>query len=582
MRLHPLVAACLVLSAPMCWADTAPDKPAAPPSPLRLVPAEADALVQVPKPRQVADLVRNLEILPAVMEFPAVKEQLTSTSARRARQLLAYFEKTLGSQWPELLEDLAGGGAVVATKFASNNAPVLLVVQGKDEKRMESFVKLATSLIEAELARQESKDKLEKITYHGVEVCKIGAGFWMARADAALLVSNRKDALARALDLHAGKEKKSMADHPGLAEAGKLLPSSPLAVGWLNMRPIQQSEGGKAIYAMPRDNQLATVAFGGYLDLFGRTPYLCGGLYHDKDGYLLTMRAPRGREGMGADRALHVPASGKPGTLPLLEPKGVLYSNSFYRDVASIWTDRNKLFPKGIADSLTNADKNSGRFLLGTKLSSLLESVGARHRLVVVNQGKTSYSKRSRITIPAFGLVPELRKPDRFARTIDTLLRTGALFLTNQLKMKLAEEKYKDIDIVGYRFDEKEILKDDVNDIRFAFSPCWARVGKQVVFASTVELCRELIDCIKAEQKSPVQDYRYSVRERYYGTGFADLLKGLEDQLITQAILDQAVDPAEAKKQVRQFIRLVGGLGNANGQSDFADKTWNFEYRFGK
>jgi hypothetical protein len=35
-----------------------------------------------------------------------------------------------------------------------------------------------------------------------------------------------------------------------------------------------------------------------------------------------------------------------------------------------------------------------------------------------------------------------------------------------------------------------------------------------------------------------------------------------EDQLITQAILDQAASPAEAKKQIVEAIRFVESLGS--------------------
>src|SRR5207302_826102 len=108
MRLHPLLAAGvfgLVLAAGTARADSSR---ASPPSPLRLVPAEADFLLHVPDPRRLADEVGRLDFLPALLEFPAIREQLASTNARRGRQLLAYFEKSLGEKWPDLLDRLAG------------------------------------------------------------------------------------------------------------------------------------------------------------------------------------------------------------------------------------------------------------------------------------------------------------------------------------------------------------------------------------------------------------------------------------------------------------------------------------------
>jgi hypothetical protein len=577
MRLVPLLAAGLfglTLSAGASRAE-------APPSPLRLIPAEADLYVQVREPAKLADLILKLDVLPGVLNLAAVKEQLDSTSVRRARQLLAYFEKSLGCKWPELLDRLAGGGVALGSKFVGNNAPALLVVQGKDEKLLKQFVDLAAALIESELARQESKDKLEKRTHEGIDAYQVGGGFFMARAGTTLIVANKKDALARAVQLYLGKEKKSLLDNPDVRDAGKLMGKDPLAELWVSMKPAQASQAGKDLYKSPRDNFILTVLAGGYIDLFGRTPYFCAGLHKEEDGYLLSLRAPRGREGMSADGNLHVPPAGQ-GTRPLLEPKGVLYSTSFYFDFASIWKDRDRLFPKTQADGLTQADKNAKQPPLNMRISKLLEAIGARHRIVVANQAKPSYKRVPKVTIPAFAFVAEARDANRIGLAVDTGLRALALVGTNQFGMKLTEEKHGDVELVGYRFDEAKEVPDDVNDIRFAFSPCWARVGNEFLFCSTMDLARELIDQLKAESKSPGKQLTYRSHDRSYAAGLADLLAGVEDQLVTQAILDQAVDAAEAKRQVRQFIALVRGLGKVTSYSDFGEKTWRYEFRFGK
>src|SRR5262249_11198858 len=160
--------------------------------------------------------------------------------------------------------------------------------------------------------------------------------------------------------------------------------------------------------------------------------------------------------------------------------------------------------------------------------------------IVVVNQSKGGYQKEPRTRIPAFAFISELRQPEKFGRSMDTLLRTAALFTTQQFKLKLAEEKHNDQTIVGYRFDEKDELKQDTDDIRFNFSPCFVRVGNQFVFCSTIELCRELVDLLAAEQKSPGKSSSSNAVDRYYAAGLADLLRDQEDSLILQTILDRA------------------------------------------
>jgi hypothetical protein len=571
MRLPSLLAAGLVaLCAGAARADALP--------PSRLIPAEADVVLQVKDPVRLAKLLRNLDLLQEVQALAPVKEQLASTQARRARQLLAYAEKSLGKKWPALLEDLAGGGAAAGVKFGG---PYVVVVQGKDEAMVQKFLELGVAVVRDELARQESKDKVTKVEYRGLPGYQIG-NVVVARAGAALVVSNHQGALEKALDLHLSGESgttRGIAASPLFARAGKLLPAGPLAEAWVNMKPIHQSQPGQVLYKTPRDNGALTVLFGSYLDVLGRSPFVCAGLYDKKDGFALTFRAPKGRDGMGADRDLHLPAAGA-GGLPLLEPRGVLYASSFYLDVSKIWSDRQKLFPKAQADGLTKFDKTSGRQLAGARLSALLESAGARHRVVVATQPRVGYQRAPKQRFPAFAFVTEMRQPEAFARKMGTVLRTGGLLASSQVDMRLVEEEHHGCAIAGFRFAEKGELKADVNDVRFNFSPCFARVQDQFVFCSTIELCRELVDLLAAEKKDPGKKAYPVAYDRAYGAGFAGLLKSLEESLVTQTILDQAAAPDEAKEQVRALIRLVAKLGAIGSSAHFGKDEFRFDVRF--
>ena len=45
---------------------------------------------------------------------------------------------------------------------------------------------------------------------------------------------------------------------------------------------------------------------------------------------------PSGRDGMGQGMSVHIPPAGYQAP-PLLQPKGVVYSNSFYMDLSKFW-----------------------------------------------------------------------------------------------------------------------------------------------------------------------------------------------------------------------------------------------------
>src|SRR5262249_27853618 len=156
------------------------------------------------------------------------------------------------------------------------------------------------------------------------------------------------------------------------------------------------------------------------------------------------------------------PPEGQPATLPLLRPKDVVFSHSFYLDVGKFWEDRSKLLAKGNVEGLERFDKTSGRFLAGTKMSQLLTAAGSRHRIVSTSRLTDAYKTKPKDRVSSFAIISELREPEKFGKSMEAVLRGAAFLASTQVKLKLFEEKYKGCDIVAYRFDEKAPFKADV------------------------------------------------------------------------------------------------------------------------
>jgi hypothetical protein len=581
MRLFRLLTSSLIglfccLAAARAETPTAKIVPVGAASPLRLMPEQADLFVEVRQPRRLAETLTTLDLLKQFEPFPVVRELYDSTSFRRFQQLLAYFEKELGASWPDLLDRLAGKGAALGFKLGPKPAPTLLVLEGQDEKLTQRFVELGLSVLEQELARQDAKERPVKKLYQGIEVVQVGPEFHLAVAGSALLLSNSDKALHAGLDRYLGQGK-SVADVPGVAEAAHLLPPNPLAALWLNMKTVQQAPQAKALYQKPRDDVNLTVLFGDYLDLLGRTPFVCAGVYPEKNGFLATIRLPRGREGMGPDQLMHVPVADQPGLRPLLEPRGVLYSETNYLNIASIWQDRAKHFNARQVKGLEEFDRTSGRFLSGVQMSKLLAQTTPYYRFVAANQPKAGYAKAPRQAIPAFALVWQLREPEAFGQSMETILRGAALLARQQFKLQLVEDKHNDCAIVGYRFSETESVRNDVNGVRFNFSPCFTRVGDQFVWCSTIELCRELIDLLQKERSATATGETVTKRGRIYASGITAFLDNIREQLITGTILDQAVPLKEAGEQVQMFLDLTRRLGTLTLSANYTDTTFHYD-----
>jgi hypothetical protein len=325
-----------------------------------------------------------------------------------------------------------------------------------------------------------------------------------------------------------------------------------------------------------------TVLFGGGIDVATRSPYLTAGLYPGKDGFLATVRLPAGRDGASADFALHVPPADGPGLLPLLEPKGVVYSSSFFLDVSKIWDDRAKLFNEKQAKQIEEAGKNTGVRLIGLAPDKILKQAGARHRVVVVDQPAPAYKGAPPSQpIPAFAFITEMRDPDEFTKSMESSLRAAALLAGNQYKLKISEEKHGDYTIVGWRFPVDVKVDSDAGNIRFNFSPCFVRVRNQFVFCSTLELCHQLVDMLDKETKGELpKGSRAATASRFYASGGAALLRGAQDVLVTQAVLDQAVTPEAAREQVKALVELVQRLGAVDTEVVYDAKQFRYDLRW--
>jgi hypothetical protein len=545
---------------------------------LRYVPKQADAAIVVDHPSQTLDAVLAFEPIQQLLTFAAVKEQLDSTNARRVRQMVAHFEKELGHPWPTLIEKLAGGGACLAVRVEGDPNPSLLVVRAKDEALLHRAVQLVVKAARDELDRQEKPAKIGTLVYRGFTGYQLGDGC-LAVGGPLLFASNRRDVVKMAVDLAADGPADSFAGTPHPAAARKLLPGNPHA--WLvaNLARLQEQPEAKEAYGYPKSDPGQVIVFQGITDVTGRSPFVALGLYAMPTGLQAAVRLPAGRDATPDGLATHFPADGQPGTLPLLEPKNVMLSASFYLDLGKLWTERDRLFDADFRKQLEEADQKLGRFLGGRKLADVLTSVGHHHRVVITHQTESAYSKKPTQAQPAFALVSDLRHPN-YATAMNAILRTTALIFGTPARLKYKEEKIGTATLVTYRFPDDGVLPGDDDNDRFNFSPCFAKVGDQFLVASTVELGRELVEKLQQpEINDPTKGSPQSSVVRAYSAGGVQWLKTFEDQLLTQTILDRAVSVAEAKQEVAALVNWLQKLGRLELSSEYGAHEFRLDLR---
>src|SRR5262245_52834830 len=168
---------------------------------LRYIPKHADAALIVDQPRRLIDVARTFPPLQQLFAFPAVREQIESTSGKQFLQLISYFEKTLGHAWPELVDKLAGGGAVLGVRFEADNGPSLLVLKAADEDLMRRAFQLVLDVAKQELERREANITIKNLEYRSFTGYQIGDAY-AALTGPLLFISNKSEALKAGLDLY--------------------------------------------------------------------------------------------------------------------------------------------------------------------------------------------------------------------------------------------------------------------------------------------------------------------------------------------------------------------------------------------
>jgi hypothetical protein len=546
--------------------------------PLDFVPPASQVVIVADSPRKLADAVTGLAAFRDARKLAAVRQLYDSAPVRRALQLLAFAEKELGAEWPELLDQLGGNGVALALQYGETTAPAVLVLCGKDEKQVEKAYALAVRVVEEELARQGAKEKPARETVAGVAVTRVGDDIRFARVGATILVSNKAAGLKAAIE-QATAERPN--PHPARKAALGLIPKNPLAWLWLDLKSVKESKASKDFFDATREDFLQTLVLGLTIDTVRRSDFLALGLYRETTGFRLALRMPAGRDGMWGDLALHVPPRGKPGTLPLLEPPGTVYSHSLHLDVAYMWNNRARLVNAEFRKQIEEGEKQVSRVLpSNASLGELLSMWGPYHRVVVANHDARPYKTEPGQKLPAFGYVGSSRDP-KFATSLGPVLRSAGLVGTLQFGMKMTEHEHEGVTLVAYRFPEDKPLADDPDGLRFNFEPCFAVVGDEIVLATTVELGKKLI----TELKKPRSGRSHSaiLRGRLSAEAGADAVAGFTEPLVTDAVLGRGIGLAEARKEVADLVAFVRTLGTATIEIGLTDNeyrvdvVWEFE-----
>ncbi len=546
---------------------------------LQLVPEEADFAVAVTRPVAVADTLLALATSERLQQFPAYQEAIGQVNIRRFLQLVRYAERELGKPWRELLDSLAGEGIVLAGKYAPEPVPVLVVVKGRDAALLERAVRLFGEVIEQELARRDLPHQRQKHERAGLKITQLGNAYYTVHGPA-LLVSNRLEVFDYVAPLLQGKAERSLA-HAGKWRAAQAsIPADAVAWAWADLRPTKLLPQVRQAVELPGDVPIVHVFFGRYLDLFWRAEYVSAWLTLGQQGAQLSVYVPAGWKGSALSARAQTPATGGTRLPPPLTVPGTIYTSSFYFDPASFLHHREKLLRPDQLKAFEELDRNSAKFLLGSRLSELVAGLGQYHRLIVAQPDRQTYAFRPGTAIPSFAVVLQLKEPEKIGPKLEAILRGAALLATFQTRLELVEEKHGDVKLVGYRFADNDANRAVQNGLLFNFSPCFAQVGDQFMLCSTLELGRQIVRALQKEKASPGGSAGLVFSDVFSWEGIVDLLRAADDELLVQFMLERVQALESARTQVKHLLELVATLGRIEAHLQMAEEKSQLDLRW--
>jgi hypothetical protein len=551
--------------------------------PLRFFPETTDVVVKIEKPRVLVEAVLKHELAKEALELQVVRDFLDSATYRRFFQLIAHFERELGLAWPGLIDKLAGGGIALGAKFSGDdNAPVVIAIQGTDEKTVSKFFNLAVSVLEEERTRLGAGEPMKRKTYEGFDGVELDKDAIVAHKGDVILFTNKSNALKAAIDHHTAWQKdpktKTVAALANKQALG-ILPKGPAAWLWVNMKPIKELPQIKDLFETPRANFILTVFAAGQLDVARRSDFVAIGLYADKGNFQVAVRMPAGRDGMATDVELHLPRDPKVGgTLPLLEPQGVLLSHSFYLDLDTMYRKREQIFPPDLVKGFTEGEQQISRFLINSSLPEFLRQSGVHYRLVAAKpETVPEYKTRPDLKLPAFAAVISMREP-KFAKTLSALIHAGSAALAQQVSYKSWDEEIAGVPAFGYTFRENGKFPDDPQNLHLNYQPTFGAYKDQYILASNKGLFKELVGLLEKEDRTKLSSQ--NMQARAYASGAGEFAGSAAEAALASTIVGQALKVGDARQQTEALFKFLPKLGTVDIETDYTANEFRLDIKW--
>jgi hypothetical protein len=528
-----------------------------------LLPPSTVIFAEIQRPQDLLDTIYDHKLIRHIEELDQVRAAMEKKGYLDFKAAVALVESQMGLPWRKIVGQSTGGG--IAFALDAKTQGVAILARATDPATQAKLIETLVNLASFDAKNKGTPNPVTTGDYRGIKT--YGTDKFQVAAAADWLVVTNKDELGKKIvDSFLDKPQDSLAADAQFANAHSAASASTTVWAYANTAALRDAGLAKKLFGGQADNALAELIFGGVLSTLRQTPYVTLGLDVSDRQVRLSASAPHDRAWAGESREYYFGAQGKGVAPPCLVQGDTIVSLSAYRDISAMWQRAGDLLNEQSNEELAKADGGLTTLFGGKDFGEdILGALRPEIQLVVARQEFASGQLTPAIKLPTFGLVAELKDPDKmqpelrrtFQNLIGFLNVVGAM--NGQPQLDLDMEKSEAAQFVTASYLPDPNAKDQLGaKINYNFSPSIAFAGSRFVVASTKAMAHILATAVATDRPSDDAAPLVNTDAVLHFDALRDILTDNREQLVAQNILTAGHSKTEAEREISAVLDLVG------------------------
>jgi hypothetical protein len=505
--------------------------------------------------------LQNSQLVASLPTNPQVQAFYASPQGRQADAGRKMIENQLGMDLWTLAKTAIGGKVSIALypHEGRQQPDSVIAIQVNDVKNLDRIRERVAPLLT--LIEQQIK----QTTGPGnVPVRSLDGKAFIAERDDWLVAASTSELMNQTLALRSGTSEervKSLAEDAPFIAMTKQLGEKHLVRSYINLELVSKAMGGR-LGPEKLDNPAASLLMGGLYELANRSPFFGSTVDLDEQRLVIRHEVAGKPESIGEKYASLFVESGKPDVGFLPPVPGLIGGWILQRDFAGWYKRREELLDAKVLPEFDKFEAGLANLLPGKDYGTdILPALGSRVTFLAAPQNFAHLNGKPGLQLPGFAFVWDLAKPEEAEQTLKLLFQTIAMISNLEAGKQgrqpwvLSSESYKDIQIQFGKYAQTP--KGDRLPIVFNFMPAAARVGDKFVMASSIDLCKHLVDYylnpIMVKKAPTRNDFLFELT----GESLAGILEANRSLLEARSVAQEGKTSDQAQTDVSTLLQLV-------------------------